>query len=219
MALAKKYLWATVKELLLEQYRRDNTANVSGTLPDDTVNSFQGLLKTLVDGLLQPLDDAALDLQGMADIGRANGGLLDSLGKIAGLIREPGESDASFRSRIVEVLGSNDAGTPDRILKIAKTLSGDAFPQLLEEVAATYFVYTPNGMQLSRSKVKSVSPAGVLGLPGAAVKTGDGTLLADANGKIILMVADDDALADGGVLVTELDEPIMTENGDNLATE
>ena len=219
MALAKKDLWATVKDLLLEQYRRDNTANVSGTLPDDTVNRFQGLLKTLVDGLLQPLDDAALDLQGMADIGRANGGLLDSLGKIAGLIREPGESDASFRSRIVEVLGSNDAGTPDRILKIAKTLSGDAFPQLLEEVAATYFVYTPNGMQLSRSQVKSVSPAGVLGLPGAAVKTGDGTLLADANGKLILMVADDDAMADGGVLVTELDEPIMTEDGDNLATE
>ena len=183
------------------------------------MNRFQGLLKTLVDGLLQPLDDAALDLQGMADIGRANGGLLDSLGKIAGLIREPGESDASFRSRIVEVLGSNDAGTPDRILKIAKTLSGDAFPQLLEEVAATYFVYTPNGMQLSRSQVKSVSPAGVLGLPGAAVKTGDGTLLADANGKLILMVADDDAMADGGVLVTELDEPIMTEDGDNLATE
>lgn len=219
MALAKKDLWATVKELLLEQYRRDNTANVSGTLPDDTVNRFQGLLKTLVDGLLQPLDDAALDLQGMADIGRANGGLLDALGKIAGLIREPGESDASFRSRIVEVLGSNDAGTPDRILKIAKTLSGDAFPQLLEEVAATYFVYTPNGMQLSRSQVKSVSPAGVLGLPGAALKTGNGTLLADANGKLILMVADDDALADGGVLVTELDEPIMTEDGDNLATE
>lgn len=219
MALAKKDLWATVKDLLLEQYRRDNTANVSGTLPDDTVNRFQGLLKTLVDGLLQPLDDAALDLQGMADIGRANGGLLDALGKIAGLIREPGESDASFRSRIVEVLGSNDAGTPDRILKIAKTLSGDAFPQLLEEVAATYFVYTPNGMQMSRSQVKSVSPAGVLGLPGAAVKTGDGTLLADANGKLILMVADDDALADGEVLVTELDEPIMTENGDNLATE
>ena len=219
MDLAKKDLWATVKDLLLEQYRRDNTANVSGTLPDDTVNRFQGLLKTLVDGLLQPLDDAALDLQGMADIGRANGGVLDALGKIAGLIREPGESDASFRSRIVEVLGSNDAGTPDRILKIAKTLSGDAFPQLLEEVAATYFVYTPNGMQLSRSQVKSVSPAGVLGLPGAAVKTGDGTLLADANGKLILMVADDDALADGGVLVTELDEPIMTEDGDNLATE
>lgn len=219
MALAKKDLWATVKDLLLEQYRRDNTANVSGTLPDDTVNRFQGLLKTLVDGLLQPLDDAAFDLQGMADIGRANGGVLDALGKIAGLIRAPGESDASFRSRIVEVLGSNDAGTPDRILKIAKTLSGDSFPQLLEEVAATYFVYTPNGMQLSRSQVKSVSPAGVLGLPGAAVKTGDGTLLADANGKIILMVADDDALADGGVLVTELDEPIMTEDGDNLATE
>ena len=219
MALAKKDLWATVKELLLEQYRRDNTANVSGTLPDDTVNRFQGLLKTLVDGLLQPLDDAALDLQGMADIGRANGGLLDALGKIAGLVREPGESDESFRSRIVEVLGSNDAGTPDRILKIAKTLSGDAFPQLLEEVAATYFVYTPNGMQLSRSQVKSVSPAGVLGLPGAALKTGNGTLLADANGKLILMVADDDALADGGVLVTELDEPIMTEDGDNLATE
>ena len=219
MALAKKGLWATVKDLLLEQYRRDNTANVSGTLPDDTVNRFQGLLKTLVDGLLQPLDDAAFDLQGMADIGRANGGLLDALGKIAGLVREPGESDASFRARIVEVLGRNDSGTPDRILKIAKTLSGDSFPQLLEEVAATYFVYTPNGMQLSRSQVKSVSPAGVLGLPGAAVKTGDGTLLADANGKIILMVADDDALADGGVLVTELDEPIMTEDGDNLATE
>lgn len=219
MALAKKDLWATVKDLLLEQYRRDNTANVSGTLPDDTVNRFQGLLKTLVDGLLQPLDDAAFDLQGMADIGRANGGLLDALGKIAGLVREPGESDASFRARIVEVLGRNDSGTPDRILKIAKTLSGDSFPQLLEEVAATYFVYTPNGMQLSRSQVKSVSPAGVLGLPGAAVKTGDGTLLADANGKIILMVADDDALADGGVLVTELDEPIMTEDGDNLATE
>ena len=205
MALAKKDLWATVKELLLEQYRLDNTANVSGTLPDDTVNRFQGLLKTLVDGLLQPIDDSALDLQGMADIVRVNGWLLDALGKIAGLVREPGESDASFRERIVEVLGRNDAGTPDRILKIAKTLSGDALPQLLEEVAATFLVYTPNGRQILQAKVRKLAPAGVLGIAGAAIGHGDGSLLADADGKLFLMAAEDANIGTGSLLVAESD--------------
>lgn len=219
MALENKNLWATIKELILEEYRRDNTANISGTLPEGTVNRFQGLLKTLVDALVQPLDDAAVSLQNLADIGSAEGNMLDVLGLLAGLIREPGESDSSFRIRIMEAFGKNDAGTPDRILKIARSLSGDSNPQLLEEVAATFFIYTPNGSQLSRSQVKAVSPAGVLGLPGAAVLTGDGSLLADANGKLILMVAEDNALAVGCTLVTELDEPLMSEGGDNLVTE
>lgn len=215
MALAKKDLWSTVKDLLLEQYRRDNTANVSGTLPDDTVNRFQGLLKTLVDGLLQPLDDAALDLQGMADIGRANGGLLDALGKIAGLIRDPGENDASFRSRIVEVLGSNDAGTPDNVIYNAALLSGDTAPQYMDEADAKFIVYDgpvyerhqpdtdgkepydelvkPAAQrQLLRREVKKLAPCGVLGLPGAAIMMSDGRLLCTSDHKkLILAVAND----------------------------
>lgn len=220
MALRNKNLWATIRELILEEYRRDNTANISGTLPEGAVNRFQGLLKTLVDELVQPLDDAAVALQNIASIVDAQGSMLDILGMLAGLVREPGESDASFRERIVEEFGKRDAGTPGRVIKTATTLSSDPVPQYMDEAPATYFVYTPGGTQLSLSQLRGQSPAGVLGLPGATVLMGDGSFLADADGRLILMVADDgDTPLPVGHILTELTEPLVSETGDNLVTE
>lgn len=221
MALVNRNIWAVVKELILEEYRRDNTANISGRLPEGAVNRFQGLLKTLIDELVQPLDDAAVSLQNIAGLGTAGGNVLDFLGRIVGLNREPGESDSSFRARIVEALGTNDAGTPDRIIKIARSLSRDPEPNLLEEMPATFFIYTPNGFQLSRSQVKQMSPAGVLGLPGASIRQDDGShsVLADTEGNIMLMVADNDQGYTDSFLLTEDLNEILTESGVCIAVE
>ena len=72
----------------------------------------------------------------------------------------------------------------------------------MDEAPATFFVYDgprpdgeggweQGGHQLSRAQVRKLAPAGVLGLPGAAIQFADGSLMGDANGKLMLMVADD----------------------------
>jgi len=52
-------------------------------------------------------------------------------------------------------------------------------------------VVSGGGTQLTRDQVKKISPAGVLGLPGAAIQFADGSFLADAEGRLILAVADE----------------------------
>lgn len=198
---------------------------------------WQALLKSAIDGF-QVGEDAVDEFTRLLDFKSSmpTGGQLDWLAGLVNVRRMPGEVDTSLFTRFIMTLGKKDAGTPNAVIRSAAILSGDNAPQYMDEADCTFIVYDgpvyehrgenddvlikdPGVKQLTRSQVRKLAPAGVLGLPGAAVKTGDGTLLADANGKLILMVADDDALDDGGVLVTELDEPIITEDGDNLATE
>ena len=237
MAVVTKNIWATIKELLLEQYRANLRPQIEAegcTLPTGADNRLQGLLKVVIDELIQPMDDAAVAMQNILDIDSASGQWLDVIGKIAGVQREYGESDSSFRNRIKNEVVVNK-GTPDAVEYSCALLSGDPQPQYMDEAPATFFVYdgpcyrwvdgawtwTEGGAQLTRAQVKNLAPAGVLGLPGAAIDTGDGILLGtyaenEEDRKILLVVANDDnverevLLADnlGNIVVTPQSVPV-----------
>lgn len=72
------------------------------------------------------------------------------------------------------------------------------------------------GRQLSRAQVRKMAPAGVLGLPGAALLDAQGNYITDAAGRLILAVADDSTierdvlLADnnGAIVVTQQSVPV-----------
>lgn len=169
-------LFATAWELALEQYKDSP--------------KLKALTKALIDNG-QPFEDAAWRFARWADIGEAEGAWLDVLGSIRNLPRNPGESDGEYRDRLREKLKIDNAGTPDHAISVARDISGDAAPQYMEEAPATFFIYTPGGSQLSRKRARVLSPAGVLGLPGAAITLADGGFLATADGRKLLAAAQD----------------------------
>lgn len=232
MAVSSKNLWVDMKELLLEQYRGDLREKIEAqgcTLPEGSDNRLQGLLKSITDELVQPLDDAAVALQDVANVETAEGAWLDLIGKIAGVSRKIDETDENYRVRVRNALGFNNAGTPDGTIYSTALLSGDPHPQYFDEADCTFFVYTgprpvePNsetweegGRQLSRAQVRKMAPAGVLGLPGAAILDAEGNYITDAAGRLILAVADDSTierevlLADnnGAIVITPQSAPV-----------
>ena len=66
------------------------------------------------------------------------------------------------------------------------------------------------GHQLSRSQVRKLAPAGVLGLPGAALQDADGNYIVDAEGKLILLVADDSNIEREVLLADNLGNIVIT---------
>lgn len=234
MAVTPKDLWSTVKELLIEQYRGNLREEIeSGTyvdddgverhyeLPEGADNRIQGVLKAVIDELLQPVDDAAVDIGRLADVSQAEGEWLDVLGKLAGLQRYYQESDRDFRVRVEAALASDNAGTPDNVIYNAAILSGDPHPQYMDEAPATFLVYDgprpvgegeweQGGHQLSRSQVRKLAPAGVLGLPGAALLDAEGNYIVDAEVKLILLVADDSNIEREVLLADNLGNIVIT---------
>lgn len=260
MSVTPKDLWSTVKELLIEQYRGNLREEIeSGTYVDDdgverhyelpgrADNRLQGVLKAVIDELLQPVDDAAVDIGRLADVSQAEGEWLDVLGKLAGLQRYYQESDRDFRVRVEAALASDNAGTPDNVIYNAAILSGDPHPQYMDEAPATFLVYDgprpvglrgepilteggqeilteggdtietepvpaweQGGHQLSRSQVRKLAPAGVLGLPGAALQDAEGNYIVDADGKLILLVADDSNIEREVLLADNLGNIVIT---------
>ena len=234
MAVTPKDLWATVKELLIEQYRGNLREEIeSGTyvddegverhyeLPEGADNRLQGVLKAVIDELLQPVDDTAVNIGQLADVTHAEGEWLDVLGKLAGLQRYYQESDRDFRVRVEAALASDNAGTPDNVIYNAAILSGDPHPQYMDEAPATFFVYDgprnvgeveweKGGHQLSRSQVRKIAPAGVLGLPGVALRDAEGNYIVDADGKLILLVADDSNIEREVLLADNLGNIVIT---------
>nr|DAW36075.1 MAG TPA: Protein of unknown function (DUF2612) [Caudoviricetes sp.] len=178
MAVSRRILWETVRGHVLEQYRSSQ--------------NLLGMIRAAVGEAMQPAEDAAFALQGIADIGTASGEWLDVLGKIVGSARQSGETDDDYRVRLLALAKVNNAGTPDNVISNASDLSGDPAPQYTDECPATFFVYTPGGRQLLRKQVRRLAPAGVLGLPGAALSASDGAFLATADGKKILAAARDE---------------------------
>jgi hypothetical protein len=249
MSVVSKDLWTTVKELFLEQYRGDLRSIIEsqtyedrydGTtkncvLPEGSDNRIQGVMKLLVDKLLQPLDDATVSLQDILDIDAASGMQLDLIGSIAGVKRSYEEGDSAYRDRIKNEVVLNK-GIPDAVIYSAALLSQDTAPQYMDEAPATFMVYDgplyerhepqgedpydelvkPAGRQLSRAQVRKLAPAGVLGLPGAAIQFADGTLLSDTGGRLVLAVADDDNIErevlradnNGNIVVTPQSVPV-----------
>ena len=159
--------------------------------------------------------------------------------------RNPGENDSDFFTRFVGSLGNKTAGTPDNIIYNSGILAGDPKPQYMDEADCTFFVYTgPKPLrepvpedevfdfdegdtscddgadQLYARQVQKLAPCGVLGLVGAAISLGgeEGSeeLLADEQGRIILMEADDSTVEreivladnDGNVVVTPQSVPV-----------
>ena len=234
MAVTPKDLWATVKELLIEQYRGNLREEIeSGTyvddegverhyeLPEGADNRLQGVLKAVIEELLHPVDDAALDIGQLADVSQAEGEWLDVLGKLTGQQRYYQESDRDFRVRVEAALASDNAGTPDNVIYNAAILSGDSHPQYMDEAPATFFVYNgprpvgegeweQGGHQLSRSQVRKLAPAGVLGLPGAALRDAEDNYIVDAEGKLILLVADDSNIEREVLLADNLGNIVIT---------
>lgn len=169
-------LWESARGLVIEQFRSSP--------------NLLAVLKSAV-GALQDAEDSAERMSDAFDISAATGGWLDLIGKIRNVSRKPGETDAEYRARMEYLFKDDTAGTPDNVISNVSDLSGDPSPSYTDECPATFLVYTPGGRQLLRSQVRRLAPAGVLGLPGAAISAADGTLLATAEGSLLLAVARD----------------------------
>lgn len=206
----------TVKPRILEQYKESGR--------------WQACLEAVV-RKLQVVEDSAFSISKAIDFKTETptGAKLDWVAGLINVKRFSGESDEAFFLRFESLCGANTAGTPDNVIYNASILSGDPRPQYFDEAPATFFVYTgarpvePNsetweegGRQLSRSQVRKMAPAGVLGLPGAAILDAQGNYITDAAGRLILAVADDSAierdvlLADnnGAIVVTPQSVPV-----------
>ena len=212
----------TVEPRILEQYKESAR--------------WQSCLKAVI-GQLQVTEDAGFELASILDFKTETptGSRLDWLAGLVNLKRNPEESDESFFARFVAYLDIKTAGTPDNVIYNSAILAGDSEPQYMDEADATFFVYdgpcyrwvdgewtwTDGGNQLTRAQVKKLAPAGVLGLPGAAIDTGDGILLGtyaenEEDRKILLVVANDSnverevLLADnlGNIIVTPQSVPV-----------
>lgn len=147
----------TVLPSVLEQYKSSE--------------NWKGILASVV-GKYQVVEDDACELAEILDTSTEvpTGHKLDFICGLVNIKRKSGESDQILWSRFEEQKNHKEAGTPDYVIRKAVAVSGDDSPIYHEEVPAVFFVYTPNGSQLLRSQVKKLSPAGVLGLPGSALK-------------------------------------------------
>ena len=171
-------------------------------------------LKALIQSMVkngQPFEDAIDRFTRWANIDEAEGEWLDILGSLRNFQREAGESDSDYRQRLKSDILVDNSGTPDNVIDNARELSGDEKPQYMDEdnpddpLDVAFLVYTPNGRQILQAKVRKLAPAGVLGIAGAAIGQGDGSLLADADGKLFLMAAEDANIGTGSLLVAESD--------------
>lgn len=218
----------TVEPRILEQYK-------------DSVR-WKACLKAVIDKT-QTVEDASFELAHVLDFrtDMPTGGRLDWLAGLVNVKRFNGESDVDLFSRFVARLGDNTAGTPDNIIYNAAIMSGDPKPAYIDEAPATFLVYTgdkPNktvtedsqetvedftagerelgvagGNQLLRRQVQQLAPAGVLGLPGAAIQFEDGTFMCDAQGRLILAAADDNTARRELLVVDNNLNPIVTPQG------
>lgn len=132
-------------------------------------------------------------------------GTLEYVASLVNVIRQDGESDQQLFDRFILRISSNKAGTPDHVIFNAVKKSGDVNLAYMDEAPATFFVYTPNGKQLMQSDVQRYAPAGVLGLPGAAIQFADGTFMGDANGDKFLAVADKPDDVSGKLIIDGLE--------------
>lgn len=170
-------LWESVKGLVIEQFRSSP--------------NLLAVLKAAVDSL-QDAEDSSERISDAFDLSAATGAWLDLIGKIRNVSRKSGETDGEYRTRMEYLFKDDTAGTPDNVISNASDLSGDPSPSYMDECPATFLVHTPGGRQLLRKQVQRLAPAGVLGLPGAALSASDGSFLATADGSVLLAVARDE---------------------------
>lgn len=168
----------TVEPRFLEQYKGSER--------------WQACLKAVIDQI-QTAEDAGIELSRVIefkDVPPA-GAHLDWIASLVNFKRFNGESDEQFYRRFVSSRGKYRAGTPNGVIASASEMSGDPRPRYFDESPATFFVYTPEGRQLKRAEVQKMAMTGVLGLPGAAIRLGNGKHWRGVDGKKILCVAQD----------------------------
>lgn len=175
---------------------------------------WKSCLEAVIDQM-QVVEDAGIELSRVLEFREVppTGAQLDWIASFVNFKRYNGESDTDFYNRFVSSLGRHNAGTPDSSIEAAVHLSGDPKPRYFDEAPATFFIYTPNGRQLKRKEVRKTAMAGVLGLPGAAIRLGNGGLLRCANGKLLLSVARDYKRIIKCMLTTDDGKVITTEDG------
>lgn len=225
---------STVIPSILEQYKDSE--------------KWQALLKSVIDGF-QIGEDAVDEFTRLLDFKSAmpTGGHLDWIAGLININRMPGEADTSLFTRFIMILGKKDAGTPNAVIRSAAILSGDTAPQYMDEADCTFFVYDgpvyehhepqgeepydtlikePGVKQLTHAQVKKLAPAGVLGLPGAALNVADDnedTLLLvldyedEWGGKLLICVADDSTVENELVLSDNFGNVIMASQGAPLS--
>lgn len=210
---------STVVPSILEQYKDSE--------------KWQSMLKAVIDQM-QIAEDAAAEFMTILDFKSEvpTGDRLDFIAGLVNVTRFAGESDELFYTRFLTSLSIRNAGTPDNVIYNAALLSGDPQPLYMDEAPATFFVYDgprPNknggwdqgGRQLKRAEVKTMAPAGVLGMPGAAIRFADGSFMGDAEGRIFLAVADDNPQPKHKklYLVTSGGEYLVTDAGKRLVVD
>lgn len=210
----------TVKPRILEQYKESGR--------------WQACLEAVV-RKLQAVEDSAFSISKSIDFKTETptGAKLDWVAGLINVKRFSGESDEAFFLRFESMCGANTAGTPNNVIYNAAILSGDPRPQYFDEATATFFVYTGHrpiigtdewergGRQLSRSQVRKMAPAGVLGLPAAAIRLDGGKLLGtyadnDNERKLIVVPASDRTISrevlladnNGAIVVTPQSVPV-----------
>lgn len=206
----------TVKPRILEQYKESGR--------------WQACLEAVV-RKLQKVEDTAFSISKAIDFKTETptGEKLDWLAGLINVKRLSGESDQSFFLRFVSMCGANTAGTPNNVIYNAALLSGDTAPQYMDEAPATFFVYTGprkdasqkgapytasgGGHQLTRAQMRKLAPAGVLGLPGAAIQFADGSLMGDAEGRLFLSVADDSTVEREVLLADNIGNIVVSSSG------
>lgn len=219
---------STVVPSILEQYKDSE--------------KWQAMLKAVIDQM-QIAEDAAAEFMTILDFKSEvpTGDRLDFVAGLVNVTRMAGETDEMFFMRFVTSLGYRRAGTPDFVINSAKFLSQDPAPQYMDEAPATFFVYDgpvykrhepegeepydelvkPSGRQLSSSQVRKLAPAGVLGLPGAALNVADPNedpllLVLDPEdewgGKLLTFVADDSTIERDVLLADNIGNIVVTPN-------
>lgn len=211
---------STVVPSILEQYKDSE--------------KWQSMLKAVIDQM-QIAEDAAAEFMTILDFKSEvpTGDRLDFIAGLMNVTRFAGESDELFYTRFLTSLSARNAGTPDNVIYNAAMLSGDPHPQYMDEAPATFFVYTgprpvgggeweQGGHQLSRAQVRKLAPAGVLGLPGAALNVAENDdedlllLVIDPEdewgGKLLIFAADDSTIEREVLLADNLGNIVITPN-------
>lgn len=146
--------------LLVEQFRKQK--------PDGSLTNLQKVIKALVEPL-QELEDVNYELLTERWLSTAVGVQLDKLGNILGLPRNPGESDESYRQRLMfQVFINISNGTPEEVSNLAVFLTKatyvrffDVFPAFFQLEINSLPELMPNPWNALNEAIKDISPAGV----------------------------------------------------------
>lgn len=141
-------------------------AQFQETKADDSPTNLQKLLQALV-ASAQDIEDVNWELYSERWLTTAIGAQLDGIGQILGLPRNLGESDESYRERLLfQSFINRSTGTPEEIIFVLSTLTQATQVNYYELYPAAFQLYTngsvfPNPPSDLVEVIKQISPAGV----------------------------------------------------------